>query len=147
MWYNRLIVAFLKSPFYRLLGKNIMVIVYQGRKSGKEYSVPVNFARLQQNGEEFLVTTSLRTRKWWRNFRNSTAANVLLEGQYRPAHLQICEDAAPVMEHFDQLLRAYPQYARFLNVKLAEDGSPLPNELERLAQERVVIRTQLVSSA
>ena len=42
MWYNALVVRILRSPLHPLLGKNLLLVSYKGRTSGKIYTVPVN---------------------------------------------------------------------------------------------------------
>ena len=42
---------------------------------------------------EYLLTTSLRSRTWWRNLRSGAAVKLHLEGKERPAQAEAIEDA------------------------------------------------------
>jgi hypothetical protein len=46
------------------------------------------------------------------------------------------EVAAGLAEYFTQ----YPGYAKYFNIRLGPDGKPAPQELERVARERVLIK-------
>lgn len=45
MWYNLFTRWLLRSPLQSMISKNFMLITYTGRKSGKVYDTPVNYAR------------------------------------------------------------------------------------------------------
>lgn len=60
MWYNSIMKWILRSPLHGLINKSIMLITYTGRKSGKVYTIPVNYVR--HGG--LLSVTSYRHRTW-----------------------------------------------------------------------------------
>jgi hypothetical protein len=45
MWYNRPMSWILRSPLHRVLSKSTLLITLSGRKSGKLYTLPVNYVR------------------------------------------------------------------------------------------------------
>jgi hypothetical protein len=69
MWYNSMMKWILRSPLHGLISKSTMLITYTGHKSGKLYTIPVNYVR----DEDVLSVTSYRHRTWWRNLRGGTA--------------------------------------------------------------------------
>ena len=49
-----------------IVGRNLVVISYVGRRSGKTFSIPVNYRRV---GDEIVIRVGLPDAKnWWRNF-------------------------------------------------------------------------------
>jgi len=62
---NFFMKAIINSPFHSLLGESFAVITFEGRKSGKRYSTPVNVARVDSTW----IVVSMRERTWWRNLR------------------------------------------------------------------------------
>jgi len=65
----------LRSPFHGLISGSILLITYNGRRSGTQYSAPLNYFR---DGNTLWVT-SVRDRRWWRNFRGEWPIRVLLQ--------------------------------------------------------------------
>jgi hypothetical protein len=82
MWYNGPMAWLLRSPLHRLVSKNMMLLTYLGRKSGKRYDVPVSYV---QDGDGFSVT-SMRERTWWRNLRGGAGVRVQLAGAGTRGH-------------------------------------------------------------
>lgn len=140
MWFNPLMTWLIRSPFHRLLSKNFMTVTYQGRKSGKSYQLPVNYTR---QGDA-LVTFSYRERTWWRNLRGGAQVVLRLEGKDVPAKSQVIEADAEVTDALAAYLRQTPQMAKYFQVGLDPAGLPRNEDIQRIAAERVVIRTQIL---
>ncbi|AYE94941.1 hypothetical protein C0J29_09235 [Mycobacterium paragordonae] len=52
--------------FGGLVNRNITMLTYTGRQSGREFSIPVAYRR---TGEEVTINANLpETKTWWRNF-------------------------------------------------------------------------------
>jgi len=54
MWYNPIMKWILGSPLHRVVSKSTMLVTFTGRKSGKQYTIPVNYVR---EGDVFYVTS------------------------------------------------------------------------------------------
>ncbi|WP_424807343.1 hypothetical protein [Rhodococcus sp. 27YEA15] len=83
---NSLVFALLKVPVLgNLVGKSMVVITYRGRKSGKQFSLPVSFTR---TGDELAIRVALPDKKnWWRNFLGEGGpVTVTLDGAEHPGH-------------------------------------------------------------
>jgi deazaflavin-dependent oxidoreductase (nitroreductase family) len=78
---NRLVKAVLVSPLHRLLSGSTAVIRYSGRRSGHQYSTPVQYA---PDGDDVIVLAGRHeTKTWWRNFTTGHDAEVLLDGDWQ----------------------------------------------------------------
>jgi len=133
---NFFMKAIVNSPLHPLLGSNIAVITVEGRKSGKRYATPVNTVR---DGDTFTVV-SLRSRTWWRNLRGERLATLRASGKQYSVRGEVIENRDEVVAGLAQHFRQHPDYARFFGVRLAADGRPMQEDLERVADERVLIR-------
>jgi hypothetical protein len=52
--------------FGRLINRNIAMLTYTGRRSGRTYSIPVAYRR---SGGDILISVGMPEAKtWWRNF-------------------------------------------------------------------------------
>ncbi len=65
--FNAPVAAIATSPrFGKLLRRNVTMITYTGRRSGRTFSIPVAYRR---HGNEIVVGANLPDAKtWWRNF-------------------------------------------------------------------------------
>jgi hypothetical protein len=80
---NPLVVALLRSRLHVLASKGLMVLSWTGRKSGREFSIPVGY---QREGDSVVVLISKRGEKsWWKNFREPWPAELLIRGRVRSA--------------------------------------------------------------
>jgi deazaflavin-dependent oxidoreductase (nitroreductase family) len=140
MIFNPLMLWLLRSPLHPLVSGSLMAITYTGRKSGKTFTVPVNY--LGSGGD--LLTVSFAKRKWWRNLRGGAPVTLHLRGKDLPAHAESFDDFTVVSQGLAEIVRANPKYARFLKVKLDERGQPSMVDLDLAARERVFIRTKLI---
>jgi hypothetical protein len=70
---NGLVLAVLRSPAHRLLSGTAIELRYVGRRSAREYVLPVQYAR---TGEQLVVQPQAVQRStWWRNFRTPRSSH------------------------------------------------------------------------
>jgi nitroimidazol reductase NimA-like FMN-containing flavoprotein (pyridoxamine 5'-phosphate oxidase superfamily) len=79
----------IKSPLHFFVSKNMMLITCTGHKSGKNYTVPVNYL-LEGNT---LYITSFKERTRWRNLRAGNLITLRLRGKDVRALPQVSENA------------------------------------------------------
>ncbi len=140
MWFNPIVAAILRSPLHSWISGSVMLVNYTGRKSGKSYTLPVNYLRDSDN----LITLSSRERVWWRNLLDGGQVNLRLQGRVAAALPQVLRTDGEVASALAQVARLAPQYARFLKIRLDSSGQPDPGDLMRAAADRVVILWRLL---
>ena len=69
---NPVVRALLRSPLHSLLSRNVMLITLTGRRTGSDYTLPVQYAR---RGDTVYVF-SPGDRRWWRNLNEGGAVTV-----------------------------------------------------------------------
>jgi deazaflavin-dependent oxidoreductase (nitroreductase family) len=84
-YYNPIIEAILKSPFHGLLSSDTMLLTFPGRKSGRQYTTPINYA---QDGKYLTIITG-RRHHWWVNFKGLSPVTVRVRGQDYQGEAQI----------------------------------------------------------
>lgn len=139
---NFFMKTIVNSPLHPLLGNRFAVITVEGRKSGKQYSTPINVGR---DGETF-TAVSLRNRTWWRNLQGGRQAQLRVSGRQYTVCGDVLEDHDAVVDGLTQYFKQNPGYARYFGVRLASDGRPSGEDLDRAADERVIIRFSPVVS-
>ena len=83
---NAPVAALANSPrLGRLVNRNIAMLTYSGRRSGREVSIPVSYRR---DGGEVTINVNMPDAKtWWRNFVGSGGPLTLrLEGHEKVGH-------------------------------------------------------------
>ncbi len=120
-----------------------MLITVTGRKSGKRYTTPVSSIR---DGETLLVI-SLKDRTWWKNLLGGAEVTVSLQGHALQARGEAFTDTETVAKTLLLILQRVPGYRRLYHLKLDATGQPEhPEDLTRLAQDRVIVRVRELSA-
>lgn len=115
----------------------MMVLTYEGARSGKAYSFPVGYAEDEQG----LVTFTRFP--WWKNFRAERPVSVRLRGREVPGIALAVRDPERVRERFAYYLKRNPHDGKYFGVRVGQDGRADPDELARAAGRLVLIRTVL----
>lgn len=78
---NPLVRAVLRSPAHPLLSGSLVLLEYEGRRTGQRFRVPV----LASADERRTIALAARPRskQWWRTFRRPTSARLLDRGSWR----------------------------------------------------------------
>jgi F420H(2)-dependent quinone reductase len=84
--FNTPVAAIAASPrFGGLISRNIALLTYTGRRSGRTFRIPVSY---RVTGDEISIAVSMPDAKtWWRNFLGDGAPlTVRLDGTERSGH-------------------------------------------------------------
>jgi deazaflavin-dependent oxidoreductase (nitroreductase family) len=109
---NPIVRAALKSPLHRPFSGVLLVLSYEGRRSGRTRSLPLQYAR---HGGSLVVMAGTASRKrWWKNFREPTRVVVTLAGETAPWVAQVVSG-----RERDEALAVYS--ARFPRMNTSED--------------------------
>ena len=113
---NPLVKLLMNSPLNWLLSSRLMLIRFEGRKSGKEFVTPVGYYRLG----EFLVILLTETcnRQWWRNYRQPWPMDVKYKGRWRSGEAVWVEPGSEeYVDRMDQIFRRDPFIAKIMKIE------------------------------
>src|SRR5829696_2163205 len=80
---NAVVLAVLRSPAHRLLSGVTVAFRYTGRRTGRQYVLPVQYAR---DGSRLVVfPQDPNSKTWWRNFRTRQSGTARVVNQGDPA--------------------------------------------------------------
>jgi deazaflavin-dependent oxidoreductase (nitroreductase family) len=130
------------SRLHSIASATTMLLQVTGRKTGKQYIVPVNYVADPED-ENILLVTSVRERTWWRNLRGGAPVTVWLLGEQMDVEAEAIEDEEDVVEVLGVFLEARPQFAQYMNIDVDDDGKPLPDSLADAAGRRVIVEVYL----
>ncbi len=149
MWFmnkiaNPFVRLILRSPLHRMMSAALLLITYRGRKSGKEYTLPVQYA---QEGRTIYIVPGMPEQKtWWRSLRGGAPVRLRLAGKNLSAQAEVLEGPAAaeaILPALAVYLKRFPGTAKMYRVRLGADGAPDPDDLRRAAAEGVVVKAQL----
>jgi deazaflavin-dependent oxidoreductase (nitroreductase family) len=136
---NFLIRLILSSPLHAMMSKSTLLVHFTGRRSGKQYTTPVNYT---QQGNLIRITIQ-RERVWWRNFKDRPETAITLRGQRHTGTAKVLENPEEAVDGLARYLHPAPNMAKYLNVKQKPDSSFDQADLLKAAERRVVIEITL----
>ena len=105
---NALVGGVLRSPLHRTMSRSLLLLTYRGRRTGKEYTIPVGYARYRDD-ELVVIAGRPGGKTWWTNMRGSLPVRVRLAGKeiQGEARLVTGDEAVPrLAAYFEQIPRA-----------------------------------------
>jgi F420H(2)-dependent quinone reductase len=126
MWFrnrlvNPLVRLLLRSPLHRLLGRSLVILSYQGRKTGRWHSLPCMYARDRQ--DLYIVPGQPDRKVWWRNLRQPTRVRLRLQGRDLTGTATASSDPEAVAPGLRRYLTRYPKTAKPLGIRLEPNGT------------------------
>jgi len=89
---NVLVRGLLRSPLHGLASGRLALITVTGRRSGREFTFPVDYER---KGETIEIGVMWPERKlWWRNLRGGAPVRLVLAGKELRGHGEAVGDEA-----------------------------------------------------
>jgi hypothetical protein len=114
----------------------MMVLTFEGVRSGRTYSFPVGYT---EDGEGLVTFTRF---SWWKNLREQRPVSLRLRGREVRGVAVAVRDPA-VAERFAYYLGRNPHDGRYFEVRVGRDGRTDPDELARTVAHLVLVRTRL----
>ena len=148
MWFlnwiaNPFVRLILRSPFHSLMDSAILLISYKGVKSGKTYTLPVQYAQEEKN--IYIIPGMAQKKVWWRSLRNGSQVKLLLKGRLLSAHAVVLQGPSET----DQIVRAmavylkrFPESAAVHNIQADGAGSFNPDDILRAASSTIIVKVQ-----
>lgn len=125
---NRVMVAALSSPRWsRRIGEHLLLLHVTGRKSGREFTIPVGHRPASGGGRVVLTGAP-----WRVNLRGREQVEVTYRGERRSAGAELIEDPAAVAQVYRGLIEEIgPDKAkRQMGIRINVDRMPTLEELE-----------------
>ena len=120
----------LRTPLAGSLRRQMMVLNFTGRKSGRQYSIPVSAHRIDNN------LYALASAGWKANFRDGAAAEVLHDGKTTKMRGELIRDPATVADLSRRCAESYgaKKAQRMMGLKFRDDRIPTLEEFTEAAQ-------------
>jgi hypothetical protein len=138
---NHLVTALLHSPLHWLVSRDLMLITFTGRKSGRSFTTPVTYSQ----DEKQVVFHS--TQRWWKNLEGGAKVTLRLRGRTRTGWAVPTQDVPTIVAAIEAFLEHRGRRrAAMIDLTLADPSRPpTRTELEAAAQQRVLVQITLDS--
>ena len=141
---NPLVRLILRSPLHKLFSGSLLIITCCGRKTGREYSLPVQYA--QAGNIIYIVPGMPEQKTWWRNLNEAAPVQLTLRGQNLAGNAVVLKpeaDSEAILDGFGAYLQRFPALIKYQHIHVEADGSFNPEELRLAARQAVIIRVEL----
>jgi hypothetical protein len=115
--------AVLSLPFPTPLSRNLMLVRYTGRKSGRVYRQPLSYAR---DGAALLTPGGGR---WTLNMEDGRPVQIRLRGRDVAARPELVREPGEVERLLDVIVAENPPAARYIPLPRLDDGRLEPTAL------------------
>lgn len=134
----------LRSPLHGIASKNIAILHFTGRKSGRALDTPLSYTR---EGDLVRLLSSTNT-SWWKNFRGGEKpVEVEIDGERMAGTATLYEGDSPDLRAgVTTFLTALPRDAVVYGVKLDGDRKPVAASLAEAAPRLVLVEVLLGKS-
>ena len=136
------VAALLRSPLHPLLSFGLMLISFEGRKTGRRYTFPVGYQR--RGGTVTVLASRARRKRWWRNFREPGPVELLVRGRWLSGTGRVLAGDSPEFrEAVEATFARLPRLAGQFGVHYRR-GEPLgPEQWAVVAREGAVVEIEL----
>lgn len=133
---NKTMAWLLGSPLHGLMSKQLMLLTYTGRKSGKSYTIPVGYTR---SGNDVLIFTHY-VNGWWKNMRESVPVTLHIQGRDVSGTAQaVVEDKQEIIDELSAYITRNPRLGRIFNVTVGPDKRPTSASVQEAAEKYVLL--------
>ena len=121
---NGVVRGLLRAPVLsRFAGERLVTLYVTGRKSGKQFTIPVAYTK---QGKDLLIGTPFG---WGRNLRTGEPVTIRLKGRVRQADVRVLSDETEVVDAYGTMARDNKTFANFNKIRLDASSNPNPDDL------------------
>lgn len=121
------------------LARAVGLLSYQGRVSGRSFTIPVEYAK-DADGGYVIVPGEPEHKNWWKNFRTPVTVRFLAAGDQITGRAVLIAEPAERRDALAVYFRRFPAAARTHSLPRQNDGSFDQVGLGSLADRLAVIR-------
>jgi hypothetical protein len=139
---NSIVAAILRSPLHWPLSIGLALITVTGRRSGRQYTLPVGY---QRRGDEILILVSDAPNKiWWRNYRTPGPMALLVRGTSMKGTAELIEPNHPAFRDLcEYTIRRVPGLGRTFGIEFDRAAGLSDAQVEHLGREVAAIRVTI----
>jgi hypothetical protein len=139
---NPILRFLLRTPVAGAARKQLMVLSFTGRKTGRRYAVPVTAHRIDND------LTALTGAPWMRNFRDGATTEVLHDGKTTTMHGELIQDRSVVAELYLRCCESYGVKGaqRMTGLKFRDQRMPTLEEFTEAVEQNQLAAVRLTAA-
>jgi hypothetical protein len=123
-WLNLLTRSILATPLLnRTIANRILVIIVEGRKTGRRYTIPVGYTPSPWG---LLVGTA---GTWRRNLIDAKPVDIIVNRTRTTADAEVITDEKRCAERYRLILKHNPVHGRYAGIRTDPEGNPILDDL------------------
>ena len=135
---NQIMTFLLQSPLQGLLGSQLILLTFTGRKSGKTYTTPLGYTK---RGDTIVLFTD---HPWYKNLLDHPSVTLRLQGKELKGNAEVVhDDKELIAKELTAFVQERPGAARAYSVKLDASKQPDPASVQQAAQSFTLIYVHL----
>ncbi len=140
-WINPVIQAILRSRLHGLLSGSLVLLSYEGHRTGHEHALPVQYAR---EGKSLYISVGDAVHKtWWRSMRGGCGVRLWLAGHKVLGRADVLTDGEAAAHALGVYLCRFPQMSRTWSIRRRPNGAFVMDDVRRAAGGLVLVRINL----
>ncbi|MEE3327758.1 MAG: nitroreductase/quinone reductase family protein [Myxococcota bacterium] len=141
---NPVVRGLLRSPLHRVGSRNLALLCYRGRRSGRPYATPLSYVR---EGSTVRFLSSRQTR-WWTNFtEQSNPVEIEIGKQKFQGQARLFqENNSALLEGVRLFISRLPRDAVVYGIKLDAERKPIEASLQKAIQQMILVEVELNST-
>lgn len=137
---NFVMKLLVRSPLHFIVSSHILLITFQGRRSGRSFTTPVRYVR---EGNTVRLFSSPQA-NWWKNLRGGATVSVTIRGRVVACNAIVLEtDEDTKLQIFRRYLERFPGDAAYHSLKpsrrVAHSDQTLRSVLDDVAITEVTL--------
>ena len=135
---NPLMRLVLSSPLHFVVSRSLLLMRYQGRRSGIWRTTPLRYV---QDGDVVRCFSSGGT-QWWRNLQGGAQVTLTMRRKRVECEATVVTDQERARTLLAAYLEQFPQDAAYHEVTLTANRQPDPTSLDQAASNSVVVEAR-----
>lgn len=137
---NPLTIAILNSPVHFLLSHSLLLLKFNGVKSGKPYVIPVSYIA---TGDNQVCCVTDRPNIWWRNLKNLNELQLVFKGRSMKSTLTIeFQNNAAIADKLNAIC-SHSRIDGFFAGVGYQNGKPIRPEIDKAATRMTLIELNI----
>jgi hypothetical protein len=130
----------LQSPLHVLMSHQTMLLTFQGRKTGKVYTVVVTY--VQEEKTVFFLSRA----NWWKNLQGGVQVLLELRGETARGLAEPVFDRSLIEQKITQIVEMNAREAKYFSVVLDSRKKADPATVQLAAQHFILISVRLLTA-
>lgn len=138
-WFNALIVTLSETPFHWLYSHQVMVLRFNGRRSGHPYTIPVSYLLKEGLGRRRILCMTDVSGLWWKNLIDAQSIEITLRGRREQVAVRVVSDDESLIADALNGFCCKSRISAFFAGVGFNNGQPIEADLVEAAKGHVLV--------